>query len=85
MSWTTIIGFLLTHQLGSVSSQKGEFYEPLEGKQPNVLMSDLGLDPSKVRSKVVNIKSDINFFGETVKSLKVSTILLIIHSNFPKV
>ena len=85
MSWATIIGFLLTHQLGSVLSQKGEFYEPLEGKQPNVLMSDLGLDLSKVRSKVVNITSNINFFGETVKSLKVSTILLILPSNFTKV
>ena len=81
MYWTTIIGFLFTYQLGSVLSQKGEFYEPLEGKHSKVLMND----SSKVRSKVVNLTSDINFFGETVKSLKVSTILLILHSNFAKV
>ena len=79
MSWTTIIGFLLTYQLGSILSQRGEFYGPVEkGKQPKVLMSNLGLDPNVVRSKVVNVTHDINFFGQTTNSLKVSTLLLIV-------
>ena len=86
MSWTAIIGFLLTHQLDFVLSQRGEFYEPVEeGKQPEVLMSNLGLDRNIVRSKVVNVTRDINFFGNTTKTLKVSTLLLIVHSNFAKV
>lgn len=85
MSWTTIIGFLLTHQSGSVLSQRGEFYEPLEGRKPEILMSNLGLDPNIARSKVVHVARDINFFGKTVNSLKVSTILLILYSNFVKV
>ena len=58
MAYTGIIVFLFTHQFAF--SQKGEFYDPVEGSK--VLRINF---KGNVRQKAVSLSKHIVFFGES--------------------